>query len=149
MPDDELAKLYDVAYPNKGAGDFWSGGAATNFGMFATSGNFSASELAAAFQVALWNILFDNDLSLAAGSFQWLGVGQNDVKDAADAMLAAVAGYAPQNTGYKKWTLYKFQQPIPGCTGNCSNLQDYVSAIYDARHRVRWPCSASRSPASA
>ena len=48
-------------------------------------------------------------------------------------MLAAVAAYDPQKLGYTKWTLYKFQQPIPGLHGqDCSNLQDYVSATYGA-----------------
>ena len=37
----------------------------TNFGVF---GSDVAS---AAFEVAVWNILFDYDLSLAGGSFQW------------------------------------------------------------------------------
>ena len=47
--DDELRKLYDIAYPNKSAGDFWNGGQ-TNFGVFADATS------AAAFQVAVWNI---------------------------------------------------------------------------------------------
>ena len=64
--DDELRKLYDVAYPNKSAGDFWNGGQ-TNFGVFADATS------AAAFQVAVWNIVFDSDLSLPAGSFKWTG----------------------------------------------------------------------------
>lgn len=130
--DVELAKLYDVAYPNKNAGDFWSSGAATNFGQFFAGGGYTASELAAAFQVALWEILIDNSIDLANGSFRWTGASSN-VKSAADAMLAAVVGYNPTSLSYAKWTLFKFQQPIPNCTGgDCTNLQDYVSATYDA-----------------
>ena len=125
--DDELAKLYDVAYPNKFAGDFWNG-APTNFGVF------GSDVQSAAFQVAVWNILFDGDLSLAGGTFQWTG-GATPVKAAADAMLAAVVAYDPTSLSYTKWTLYKFQSPVPGCTAGQScggTFQDYVSATYKA-----------------
>ena len=52
---------------------------------------------------------------------------------AADALLAAVAAYDPLNLSYTKWTLYKFQSPVPGCTAgqNCGgSFQDYVSATF-------------------
>jgi len=118
LNDDELRKLYDVAYPNKTAGDFWNG-AQTNFGVFADATS------AAAFQVALWNIAFDTDLDLSAGSFQWTGAATG-VSTAAQTLLNQVAAYG--GTGYTQWTLYKFVSPAVGSTS--PRYQDYVSATY-------------------
>ena len=64
--EDDLRKLYDLAYPNKSAGDFWNAGQ-TNFGSFADATS------AAAFQVAVWEIVFDGGLDLSGGSFKWTG----------------------------------------------------------------------------
>jgi PEP-CTERM motif len=111
--DDELRKLYDVAYPNEAAGDFWNGGAQTNFGAFGTATD------AAAFQVAVWNIFLDNDLSLSGGSFQWTGAS-TAVSTAAQALLDQVASY--NGDGYSRWTLYKFDS---------GRYQNYLSATYD------------------
>jgi hypothetical protein len=110
--DDELRKLYDVAYPNKAAGDFWNGGAQTNFGVF---GNATQ---AAAFQVAVWNIFLDTDLSLSAGTFKWTGAS-SPVSTAAQALLDQVASYS--GDGYTRWTLYKFDS---------RTYQNYLSATY-------------------
>lgn len=111
LNDDLIRKLYDIAYPNKSLGDFWNG-AATNFGLF------SDATSAAAFQVALWNIYFDHDLSLAAGGFQWTGTG-SAVSLAAQTLLTQVGAYS--GTGYQNWTLYRFAS---------SSHQDYLSAAY-------------------
>jgi len=111
LNDNELRKLYDIAYPNKAAGDFWNG-AQTNFGVFANATS------AAAFQVALWNIAFDTDLDLSDGSFEWTGA-PSAVSTAAQALLDQVAAYS--GTGYTNWTLYQFVS---------SRHQDYVSATY-------------------
>jgi hypothetical protein len=119
LGDDELRKLYDVAYPNKAAGDFWNGGA-TNFGDFADANS------AAAFQVAVWNIYFDSDLSLAGGSFKWTGAS-SAVSTAAQALLDQVASYA--GDGYLNWTLYKFESPTPESQQR-TGFQNYVSATY-------------------
>ena len=110
--NDNLRKLYDVAYPNKEAGDFWNAGAATNFGVF------SDDVLSAAFQVAVWEVMFDSGLSLSGGGFQWTGIS-SAVSSAASNMLALVSSY--QGTNYQNWNLYKF-------TSN--GYQDYVSATY-------------------
>lgn len=116
--NENLQKLYDVAYANKGAGDFWNAGAATNFGVF------SSDVLSAAFQVAVWEVMFDTDLSLSADNiignslFEWTG-GASLVLDEANNMLAKVKSY--QGTNYQNWNLYKF-------TSN--GYQDYVSATY-------------------
>jgi hypothetical protein len=117
--DDELKKLYDLAYPNKSAGDFWNAGQ-TNFGVFADATS------AAAFQVAVWNIYFDSDLSLSAGSFKWTGAA-SAVSTAAQALLDQVAGY--NGNGYLNWTLYKFQSPTPDSQQR-TGFQNYVSATY-------------------
>jgi len=119
MIDDELRKLYDVAYPNKPAGDFWNGGQ-TNFGEFANATD------AAAFQVAVWNIYFDNDLSLSSGSFKWTG-GTTAVSTAAQALLDQVALYS--GDGYSHWTLYRFISPPPDSESR-TGYQNYVSATY-------------------
>jgi hypothetical protein len=120
LTNDNLRKLYDVAYPNSGAGDFWNG-AQTNFGVFADSTS------AAAFQVAVWNLTFDGDLSLTAGSFQWTGAS-SAVSTAAQSLLTQVGSYA--GTGYTNWTLYRFVSPAGCVTGAlCERgYQNYVSA---------------------
>jgi hypothetical protein len=111
--NDNLRKLYDVAYANKGAGDFWNAGAATNFG------EFGDDVLSAAFQVAVWEVVFDDGLSLSGGGFKWTGASDALVFDQANKWLKIVADY--QGTNYENWKLYKF-------TSN--GYQDYVSATY-------------------
>jgi hypothetical protein len=119
LANDLLRKLYDVAYPNKTLGDFWNGGQ-TNFGVFADATS------AAAFQVAVWNLFFDGDTSLSAGSFMWTG-GVTAVSNAAQALLDQVAAYS--GDGYTHWTLYRFVSPIPN-TDQRTGFQNYVSATY-------------------
>lgn len=119
LANDQLRKLYDVAYPNKTLGDFWDGGQ-TSFGVFADATS------AAAFQVAVWNLFFDGDTSLAAGSFMWTGAA-TAVSTAAQALLDQVAAYA--GDGYTHWTLYRFVSPIPN-TDQRTGHQNYVSATY-------------------
>ena len=121
-----LAKLYDVAYPTNGFGDYWSNGNPTTFGLF---GGADADTKAAAFQVAVWEILSDAGLNLSGGSFQ---AGAGAIKTQAQAWLDLVAAYNPLSTGYTRWTLYYFTSPSPNCTAGaaCSNWQDYVSATF-------------------
>lgn len=111
---DNIRKLYDVAYPNSGSGDFWNG-AQTDFGVFANDVQ------SAAFQVALWEIFFDTDLSLASGgTFAWTGAN-TAVRQAASDMLTLVAGY--QGTGFQDWTVFHFVS---------RTNQDYLSAVRGA-----------------
>lgn len=119
LDDDEMRKLYDVAYPNKTTGDFWNSGQ-TNFGLFADA------TTAAAFQVAVWNIHFDNDLSLSGGIFQWTGAS-SAVSIGAQNLLNQVAAY--KGDGFLDWTLYRFVSPIEGSTST-GGFQNYVSATY-------------------
>ena len=97
---DDIRKLYDVAYPNAAAGDYWNDGQ-TNFGVF------GSGVLAAGFQVALWEIFIDKKggLSLTGGDFSWTG-SATGVKAEADRLLALVAGYT--GTGFQDWTVYHF-----------------------------------------
>jgi hypothetical protein len=119
LQDDDLRKLYDVAYPNKTVGDYWNGGQ-TSFGVF------TDPTLAAAFQVAIWNIYFDSDLSLAGGSFRWTGAA-SAVGLAAQNLLDQVASYS--GSGFMNWTLYRFVSPVEGSTST-TGYQNYVSATY-------------------
>lgn len=113
--DDDLRRLYDRAYPNKASGDFWNG-IQTDFGAFADATS------AAAFQVALWNIVFDADLSLSAGAFQWTGKADAQVARDAQTLLDLVRDY-DGGSDYQNWTLYRFDS---------GKFQDYVSATYRA-----------------
>lgn len=131
--DSKIAKLYDVAYPRNGKDDFWNG-AQTNFGVFSAGGGYTAAEYAAAFQVALWNLVLEGDYSLTGGTFNWIGAATN-VSNLATQMLNAVNSYAVGDTGYTRWTLYKFISPVPNCTAGTAaacggNNQDYISATY-------------------
>ena len=115
--NDNLRKLYDVAYANKGAGDFWNAGAATNFGVF------SNDVLSAAFQVAVWEVMFDTDLSLAGERSERFLSGP-----AADALVLD----AGQQDACQDRSSY--QAPTTR-TGTCTSsrataYQDYVSATY-------------------
>lgn len=120
LGDNELRKLFDLAYPNKVAGDFWNG-AQSSFGAFADATD------AAAFQVAVWNILFDSDLSLSGGTFQWVGA-PSAVSTAAQVLLNQVASYS--GTDYANWTLYSFASPVPDMT-NQTGYQNYITATYN------------------
>jgi hypothetical protein len=118
--NDNLAKLFDLYYPNAATGDFWNG-ATTNFGGFGSDVD------SAAFQVAVWELMFDTDLSLtlpvspnAGSDFGWVG-SDTVVSTQARNWLAGVAAYGTANTGYTNWTLYRFDN---------ERQQNYVSATY-------------------
>jgi hypothetical protein len=111
LNDVELKKLFDIAYPNHEEADFWDG-SKSDFGAF------SGATMAAAFQVAVWNIVFDSDLDLSAGSFQWTGA-PSAVSTAAQNLLDGVSSYS--GNSYTHWTLYQFIN---------NGKQDYVSATY-------------------
>lgn len=112
-----LRKLYDIAYVNPGLGDFWNGSSQTAFGDLNPS-------LAAAFQLAVWEIVFDSGLDLTGGAFKDLG-GSTGVMQA-QAWLAGVSSYA--GTGYTSWNLYRLHS---------DSNQDYVTGT----HNVPEPAS--------
>jgi hypothetical protein len=122
LTNDALARLYDIAYPNKSALDFYNGGS-TNFGVF------SSNVLSSAFQLAVWEIFYES-----SGPYSLTGINPGTFKsnkganasgtDAEKAVNQANAWLAQINAGdgfASGWTLYKFVS---------DNQQDYVSAIY-------------------
>ena len=96
------------ADPNKTTGTYYSAGP-TNFGSFA-----SADE-SAGFQLAVWEIWFDDGLSLSAGTFR--ATSSPAVLGWADLYLGAAAG-GPTPDG---WTFYDFTN---------DSYQDYLSVTY-------------------
>lgn len=114
-----LARLFDIAYPNKGLGDFYAG-SATGFGQFG-SGMFSS-----AFQLAVWEIFYESggNFSLTDGTFMSnisansTGTDGEQAVAQANVWLSAISGGTGSASG---WTLYKFTS---------SSNQDYLSATY-------------------
>jgi hypothetical protein len=122
LPGDPLARLFDIAYPNKALGDYYDSdnSAQTNFGRF-DSGIASA-----AFQLAVWELFFDNSssYSLGGGTFKSntgadaSGNAEQRAVAQANAWLQQVKDGAGSAAG---WTLYRFTSPTH---------QDYLSAVY-------------------
>ena len=105
-----LQRLYDLYYPRNGQLDFYNGGK-TSFGLFANA------DSAAAFQLAVWEIVFDSTsasgLNLSNGDFRANSglayYGQATLE------LGSLSG----STGYQNWTVYTLTNP---------SEQDYVTA---------------------
>ena len=90
-----LQKLYDSFYPTHGFTDFWNGGQ-TTFGHFdggLVSGSSGATD-AAAFQLAVWEIVF--------------GPGLDTGPNAYSAEAAAMLTDSASSTGYQNWIIYTF-----------------------------------------
>jgi hypothetical protein len=79
-----LQRLYDLYYPRHGFTDFYDG-AATTFGVFASNTD------AAAFQLAVWEIVFGTALDLG-----------NQYSAQTTTMLSNLG----TSTGYQNWTVY-------------------------------------------
>ena len=94
-----MQRLYDLYYPRQGFTDFYNG-APTTFGVFASNTD------AAAFQLAVWEIVFGAALDLG-----------NSYSAQTTAMLANLG----TSTGYQNWTVYTLTSPIQ---------QDFVTATY-------------------
>ena len=105
----ELTRLFEQYYPNPATGTYYSGGAQTNFG------NFASANDSAAFQLAVWEIWFDtgDNLSLSGGSFR--ATGPSAVITEAQAELDFVHAGSGTAAG---WTLYEFTN---------QGKQDYLS----------------------
>ncbi len=97
----QLARLFDAYYPN--------------------NGSFATADESAAFQLAVWEIWFDDDLSLSTGTFQ--ATSTASVLTWANIYLGAAAS-GPTPTG---WTFYDFTSP---------DAQDYLSATYSVPLRT-------------
>jgi hypothetical protein len=87
---EKLQRLYDRFYPTHGFTDFYNGGQ-TTFGHFDGA---NAATVAAAFQLAVWEIVFGTGLD----------TGPNPYSADATAMLADLVN----STGYQNWTIYTF-----------------------------------------
>ncbi len=94
-----MQRLYDLYYPRHGFNDFYSG-APTTFGVF------SSNTDAAAFQLAVWEIVFGPALDLG-----------NPYSAQATSMLANLG----TSTGYQNWIVYTLTN---------DNQQDFVTATY-------------------
>jgi hypothetical protein len=111
---ERIQRLFEVAYPNKDDGDFYEG-TRTDFGAFTSSVD------AAAFQVALWEIFIDGDLSLETGAFQWGTLYTNStVRTTAESLLDSLNTAGP---GYQNWTVYLFEN---------DRYQNYLAATRGA-----------------
>jgi Thioester domain len=109
----QLARLFDLYYPNKTTGTYYSGGA-TNFGSFADANS------SAAFQLAVWEIWFDNDMNLSTGSFTASSTAAGQAQTYLDAVNAGSG--TPEG-----WTFFTFTSP---------DKQDYLSAEYSVPLRT-------------
>jgi len=103
----QLARLFDLYYPNKTTGTYYAGGA-TDFG------SFGDADSSAAFQLAVWEIWFDNDMNLSTGSF----TASSSAAGLAQSYLDAVNAGSGTPEG---WTLFTLTSP---------DKQDYLSAEY-------------------
>lgn len=119
--NDNLRKLYDIAYPNKAAGDFYNAATATNtnFGQFAGSGNYSQQDYSAAFQLSVWELYYEtsNTHDLDTGTFK--DALTSNAHAIADGWLNQVDHYS--GTGYQNWQLYRFDS---------ATNQDFVAGRY-------------------
>jgi hypothetical protein len=109
----QLSRLFDQFYPNKTTGTYYSG-APTNFGSFATA------DASAAFQLAVWEIWFDDDLNLATGTFR----ATSTAAALAQSYLDAVGTGSTVADG---WTFYDFKN---------DSYQDYLSVTYSVPLRT-------------
>jgi Thioester domain/PEP-CTERM motif len=109
----QLSRLFDQFYPNKTTGTYYSG-APTNFGSFATA------DTSAAFQLAVWEIWFDDDLNLATGTFR----ATSSAAALAQSYLVAVGTGSTVADG---WTFYDFKN---------DSYQDYLSVTYSVPLRT-------------
>lgn len=107
----DLQKLFDIAFPNKSTGDYYNGGN-TDFGVF------GSSTASAAFQLAVWEIVFDSgNRNLSSGSFHVTSGSPLAITTMAQGWLNTL----DTSTGWARWTLYRFSN---------DRYQDYVSATY-------------------
>lgn len=109
--NEDMKRLFDVAFPNKSVGNFYDG-AVTNFGAFTTA------QQGAAFQLAVWELVFDGaDKDLSGGAFHVTGSSPAAITALAQGWLDALGA----STEWENWTLYRFTN---------ASRQDYVSATF-------------------
>jgi hypothetical protein len=103
----ELSQLFDKYYPNPTQSTYYNGGNTT-------FGDFPDPTSSAAFQLAVWEILFDTDLNLATGTF----TATSSAAGLAETYLSWVAGHPGDAQG---WTFFEFTD---------DNFQTYLSVEY-------------------
>jgi hypothetical protein len=109
----QLTRLFDLYYPNKTIGTYYSGGV-TDFGRF------SDANASAAFQLALWEIWFGDGTDLSGIPF----TASSAVTGTAQGYLTAVNGASGTPDG---WTFYTFTN---------DSYQDYLSVEYSVPLRT-------------
>lgn len=117
--NDNLRKLYDIAYPGKLYGDFYDGTAITGFGKFTSTSTYSTKDYSTAFQLAVWELIYEQNPSHGLASGNFTNAINNNANTLANTWLAQVDGYV--GTGYQNWQLYRFDSTVN---------QDFVSARY-------------------
>lgn len=123
----QLARLFDLYYPDKTIGTYYSGGAVTTFGDFADA------TTSAAFQLAVWEIWFDNDMNLSTGTF----TATSAAKTLAQSYLDAVNAGSGTPPG---WTFYTFTSNVSRDHPN--QYQEYLSAEWtNPQHEAPEPGS--------
>ena len=110
---EQLARLFELYYPNETSATYYTGGP-TDFGSFADANS------SAAFQLAVWEIWFDNDMNLSTGSF----TASSAAAGLAQSYLDAVNAGSGTPEG---WTFFTFTSP---------DKQDYLSAEYSVPLRT-------------
>ena len=107
----DLKRLFDVAFPEKLFGDFWDGGV-TNFGVFP---NASA---AAAFQLAVWELVLDpGDHDVTSGLFHVLAGSPPAITALAQDWIDDLGS----STTWQNWRIVRFSNPT---------RQDYVTGLF-------------------
>jgi len=106
----ELTRLFDEYYPHKTEGTYYSGGAQTLFGSFDNAND------SAAFQLAVWEIVFGDGTDLANAPF----TATSTAESTAQGWLNAVNGESGTPPG---WTFYTF-------TSDSHTYQEYLSVEY-------------------
>jgi len=108
----ELTRLFDEYYPNKLTGTYYNSGI-TNFGDFASAND------SAAFQLAVWEIVFGDGTSLANPPF----TASSTASALAQTWLTHVSGESGTPAG---WSFYTFTSG----TYNDTHYQNYLSVEY-------------------
>ena len=103
----ELSQLFDAFYPNKAQSTYYNGGNTT-------FGDFPDADSSAAFQLAVWEVLFDTNLDLTSGTF----TATSSAAGLAGTYLSWIAGHPGDAPG---WTFFEFTD---------DNFQSYLSVEY-------------------
>lgn len=99
----QLTRLFNQFYPNPTTATYFAGGSQTNFGDFGAN-----TQASAAFQLAVLDILFDNDMNLStsgnAGAFNATSPNSAMIAQAQNELNAVGTGSTPA----PGWNLFTF-----------------------------------------